>query len=351
MSAKSSNRAQSAGGLRRSGDAVAFSRTYGAPQFHRRRRDSVKTAPCPEKKFTVDFESDFVLPEKASEFLAAMKQFPFQYERQPSKPSVGNVTWQDASIRRSSSLVKLKKPTRTPSVSSSASTADESSSRGSSRPPSRGSRPPSRGGSSCGSLDLPDEQPEARDLPGRTYEESRSSVVEKGFQWELNQYKDGKAPFSAIKSHLQRNDPQIRRSTVEAVGMRASHATMESTQAMVEGLSDSDPFVRRASVKSLCAVIAKAEDKKAATLAKSNLNEAESCARFDAIEALMSFAMEGNKRAQDAMHCFHLQDPDVSIRLKAERCLETALGCSKYKFSAIRGARVAMARAAEALSI
>merc|ERR1711907_433894 len=84
------------------------------------------------------------------------------------------------------------------------------------------------------------------------------SDTEQGLEWELNQFKKGKVPFDNIESHLQSSDPDIRRSVVEAVGMATEHATVESTRAVIHYLTDSNPFVRRACVKSLCAVVVKA---------------------------------------------------------------------------------------------
>jgi len=236
---------------------------------------------------------------------------------------------QDSTSNRSSSLVKAL--ARRPSFDSSVSTTDsETMSRES-------SRPPSRGGSSCGNLDAEANEPEV-DCPDAHFT---------SFEWELSQFKEGKVPFGSIASHFERSDPGIRRSVVEAVGMAAPHATMESTGAVAVCLRDSDPFVRRASVKSLCAVVAKAGNSKIVEFAQQTLTRADACIRFDTIDALMQFAKKGSKRASHAMDWYRLQDKDPSIRCKAERSLEVA-GCMKP--SAIRGAKVAMAHASHALS-
>lgn len=238
-------------------------------------------------------------------------------------------------------MLKVPKGERAPSVDSSASTTDSDScvdrkpltdSSWSEAISSGISRPSCRGGSSCGSLDVPNDLPEA-ECPD----------TQRGFEWELNQFKQGKAPFGAIEGHLYRNCPDIRRSVVEAVGMAASHATLESTKALTERLADSDPFVRRGSVKSLCAVVAETENLNAAELAQQTLVEADACTKYDAIESLMQCAMKGSSRATNAMDWYRSQDKDPSIRLKAEKSLVTLAGCAKH--AAVRSAQVSMAPA------
>lgn len=252
-------------------------------------------------------------------------------------------------VKRSSSVTQIQKLARVPSADSSSSksttdsesllahrlSTDSSSSESTSR---ENSRPPSRGGSSCGCLDIPDNLPEAE-----------CEATERGFEWALNQFKEGQVPFSAIAAHLKMDDPDLRRSVVEAVGMATAHATLESTQAVTARLSDSDPFVRRASVNSLCAVLVKAaENSKAVELARRTLMHADPCIKFDAIEALMNFAIKGSKRAATVMDFYRSDDKDPSIRCKAQRSLVTVW---KHQSKAkLRGAKLAIALSNEVLS-
>lgn len=289
---------------------------------------------------------------------------PTLYRKPPSQKArpgvgcVGSITWQGAlqspQIRRSSSLVKVsrsdqkvssfEKRERPPSVESEASTTDSdgneekflSTMENSLQSDSRGSsRPPSRGGSSNGSLDLPEDLPEA-ECPLRH------------FEFELTQFKEGKASFGAISGHLQSKDANVRRAVVEAMEAATEYATLETTRAVIKRLSDTDPFVRRASIKTLASVLALGKDLKAADLAQQTLADASACIKFDAVDALLPYAMRGKGRAFDALDWYRSQDKDLSIRLKAERSQVVIAGWSKS--SAIRGARVAIARASEALT-
>lgn len=278
-------------------------------------------------------------------------------KRRPPRPSEGCVgsiplqgILQSPHVKRSSSLTQIQKHARTPSADSSSSrsttdsesllahrlSTDSSSSESTSR---ENSRPPSRGGSSCGSLDLPGNAPEAE-----------CEATEGGFEWALNQFKEGQVPFSAIATHLQMDDPDIRRSVVEAVGMATAHVTLESTQAVKARLSDSNPFVRRASVNSLCAVLVKAENSTAVELARRTLMHADPCIKFDAIEALMNFAIKGSKRAATVMDLYRLDDKDPSIRCKAQRSLATVAKAGRAKKHALQGAKLAIALSNEVLS-
>jgi len=255
--------------------------------------------------------------------------------QRPAVGCVGSITWQGAlqspAIRRSSSMMKVNVK-RPPSVdSSSASTADSDgnddtkvpstyNSNSSLDDPDSGSnsRPASRGGSSCGSLDLPYSCAIQHWTNGSDCEEQEGSA------WELDQFKEGKASLAALSS----DDPARRRSAIEEMAKASEEATMKSTEAVIECLADSDKLVRRASVQALASVLSLAKDSKVAELAQRTLACADPCLRFDAVEALLPFAMKGKKgtRAFNAMDEYRLHDKDPSIRLKAERSLLVVAG-------------------------
>jgi HEAT repeat protein len=169
----------------------------------------------------------------------------------------------------------------------------------------------------------------------------------------LAQFKEGKIFFKAIAKHLKSSNPDIRRSTVECIeevtANQTTNATLESTGSVVECLSDSNDLVRKTSVKWLCSVLALAKDSTASDLAKRTLADADPYSRYDAIEALLPFAIRGNaSRACNAIDWYRSQDKDTSIRLKAERSLMVVAGCKKK--NAVRCARAAIACANEAVS-
>lgn len=235
-----------------------------------------------------------------------------------------------------------------PSTSDSGSELIECDSRGSSGPPSRvSSRPPSRGGNVCGGIEFSQCIPQVETPVAR-----RSiDINDMGLDWELNEFKEGKAPFAAIRGHLKSSDPDIRRSVIEATCEVMEQATLESTSALITHLSDTNPFVRRASVKALSSVLATARDSETVELARRSLKQADPCIKYDAIEALLPFAKKGKDRALDALDQYRLHDTDPSIRLKAERSLSEMAGSAKaVKPGALHGARVAIAHASEALS-
>lgn len=284
------------------------------------------------------------------------------YSKPPHRPAVGcvgSITWQGGlqspAIRRSSSMMKVNVK-RPPSVdSSSASTADSDgnddtkvpstyNSNSSLDDPDSGSnsRPASRGGSSCGSLDLPYSCAIQHWTNGSDCEEQEGSA------WELDQFKEGKASLAAETRHLSSDDPARRRSAIEEMAKASEDATMKSTEAVIECLADSDKLVRRSSVQALASVLSLAKDSKVAELAQRTLACADPCLRFDAVEALLPFAMKGKKgtRAFNAMDEYRLHDKDPSIRLKAERSLLVVAGRKRQNI--VRCSRAGIEHANEA---
>jgi hypothetical protein len=287
------------------------------------------------------------------------------HSKQPSVGCVGSITWQGAlqspPARGRNSLMKLSKPPqhdrpqhrpqlaskavkREHSVDSSASTTDSDANSDKRLPASTdsdsgNSRPPSRGGSSCGSLDVPDSLPDV----GRPF-----GVPD--FVWDVSQFNEGKADLEAVTQHLKSNDPAVRRSVLEGLGEATENATLQCTEAMTECLADSDNLVRKAAVKSLSSVLSLAKESKVSELAQRMLADAAPISRFDAVEALLPFAIQGNNstRAFKALDWYRSQDQDPSIRVKAERSLLIVARCKKQK--AVRCARAAMDSANDAMS-
>jgi len=164
----------------------------------------------------------------------------------------------------------------------------------------------------------------------------------------LKQFMVGKVSFRQVTQSLKKNlrDPDIRRSVIEAIGLATEHATLESTKALKEGLSDSDPFVRQAAMKSLCVVLAQAQRWQVVKLAQKMLASAENTLRHDAMELLRQLAMKGSGRAYNALDWHRSQDKDPLVQFKAEAewSLVTAAGCADH--GQIRsGAKIAMLRA------
>lgn len=166
---------------------------------------------------------------------------------------------------------------------------------------------------------------------------------------ELDNFKEGKVSFNAVEYHFQRKDPDIRRLGVEAAGMAITSATLESTKAVVKCLSDSDSCVRQASVKSLCAVMAKTQSKNVFELAWRSLFEANTCTKYDAIEELVQLAMQGSNQAYNALDGFRSKDKDPLIRLKAEAEISLVSAAGYATNGAVQGAKVVLSRAKQGL--